>query len=242
MTKINCLIVDDEPLARKGLAEYVQEVEFLQLVGECGSAAQAAGTMAGRQVDLLLLDIQMPRLSGIDFLKSLSKPPMTIFTTAYAEYALEGYALDVIDYLVKPIPFDRFLKAVTKASDFFQMKNKTPELAGPDFFFVKSNGKFEKVVFSEILYIESMQNYVVIHQAAQKLIVYMTLAGMEEKLPAHLFMKVHKSFIVSVAHVHAIENAEILIRQARIPVSRTLRDDVMKRIVGGNLVSRKGDN
>jgi DNA-binding LytR/AlgR family response regulator len=239
MTKLNCLIVDDEPLARKGLVEYVNEVDFLQLVGECGTAAQAAATMASHQVDLLLLDIQMPRLSGIDFLRSLPKPPMAIFTTAFSEYALEGYALDVIDYLVKPIPFERFLKAVTKASDFQQLRNKGSEHMTTEFFFVKSNGKYERVVFKDILFIESMQNYVVIHLASQKLIVYMTLGGMEENLPVDLFMKVHKSYIVSVAQVNAIENNEIIIRQSRIPVSRTLRDEVMRRIVGNNLVSRK---
>lgn len=241
MTKINCLIVDDEPLARKGIVEYVKEVEFLHLVGECATAAQAAGIMAGNPVDLLLLDIQMPRLSGIDFLKSLPKPPMAIFTTAYTEYALEGYALDVIDYLVKPIPFDRFLKAVTKANDFHLLRQKGNEQLNTEYFFVKSNGKYERVAYSEILYVESMQNYVVIHMTSQKLIVYMTLAGMEEHLPPQAFMKVHKSFIVSVAQVNAIENNEIIVRSARVPVSRALRDEVMKRIVGNNLVSRKGE-
>lgn len=242
MIRMNCLIVDDEPLARKGMIEYVREVEFLNLVGECANATQAASVVASQPVDLLLLDIQMPRLSGIDFLKSLPKPPMTIFTTAFAEYALEGYALDVIDYLVKPVPFDRFLKAVTKACDFHQIRNKGGNTVASDYIFVKSNGKYERVYFKEILYIESMQNYVVIHLPDQKLIVYMTLAGMEEKLPPSQFMKVHKSFIVALSHVNSIDNSDILIRQSRIPISRALREEVMKRIVGGNLVARKGDS
>lgn len=236
--KLNCLIIDDEPLARKGLSEYVKEIDFLQLAGECGSAAEAASMIAGKSVDLLLLDIQMPRLSGIDFLKTLTRPPMAIITTAYSEYALEGYSLDVIDYLVKPIPFDRFLKAVQKAFDFHQLKTRDVPVNAPEYFFVKSNGKFERVSFNDILFVESMQNYVLIHLPGQKLIVYMTLAGLEAQLPPVRFMKVHKSFIVSLEQVNSIENNEIIIRQARIPISRTLKDDVMKRILGDNLFSR----
>lgn len=235
--KLNCLIIDDEPLARKGISEYVKEVEFLNSAGECGSAAEAAGLLAKHPVDLLLLDIQMPRLSGIDFLKTLSHPPMAIFTTAYSEYALEGYSLDVIDYLVKPIPFDRFLKAVQKAHDFHLMRQKET-VSSPEYFFVKSNGKFERVAFGDILYIESMQNYVIIHLSGQKLIVYMTLAGLEAQLPPKRFMKVHKSFIVSIEQVNAIENNEIVIKNSRIPISRSLKDEVMKRILGDNLLSR----
>lgn len=237
--KLNCLIIDDEPLARKGIAEYVKEIDFLHPAGECGSAAEAASVIAKQTIDLLLLDIQMPRLTGIEFLKTLSHPPMAIITTAYSEFALEGYSLDVIDYLVKPIPFDRFLKAVQKAYDFYQLRHREVQPAAThDYFFVKSNGKFERVAFNDILYVESMQNYVLIHLPGQKLIVYMTLAGLEAQLPPSRFMKVHKSFIVAIEQVNSIENNEIIIRQARIPISRTLKDDVMKRILGDNLLSR----
>jgi DNA-binding LytR/AlgR family response regulator len=236
--KINCLIIDDEPLARKGIAEYVREIDFLETVGECGTAADAVNIMAKQTVDLLLLDIQMPRLTGIDFLKTLSHPPMAIITTAYSEYALEGYSLDVIDYLVKPIPFDRFLKAVQKAFDFHQMRHRETQASSQEYFFVKSNGKFERVAFNDILYVESMQNYVLIHLPGQKLIVYMTLAGLEAQLPPRRFMKVHKSFVVSIEQVTSIENNEIIIRQSRIPISRAMKDDVLKRILGNNLLSR----
>jgi DNA-binding LytR/AlgR family response regulator len=236
--KLNCLIIDDEPLARKGISEYVKEIEFLQLTGECGTAAEAVSIIANKPIDLLLLDIQMPRLTGIDFLKSMTRPPMAIITTAYSEYALEGYSLDVIDYLVKPIPFDRFLKAVQKAFDFHQLKTRDVPTTSPEYFFVKSNGKYEKVAFNDILFVESMQNYVVIHLPGQKLIVYMTLAGLEAQLPPRRFMKVHKSYIVSLEQVNSIENNEIIIRQSRIPISRTLKDEVMKRILGDNLLSR----
>src|SRR6187549_1481080 len=133
--KLRTLVVDDEPLARKGMVEYVNEVSFLSLAGECASAAQASSHLANGTVDLLLLDIQMPRLTGIDFLKTLANPPMTILTTAYTDYAMEGYALDVIDYLVKPIPFDRFLKAVQKAHDFHSLKQKQGTTQQQDYFF-----------------------------------------------------------------------------------------------------------
>jgi DNA-binding LytR/AlgR family response regulator len=237
--KLNCLIIDDEPLARKGISEYVREIDFLHVSGECGSAAEAASVIAKQPVDLLLLDIHMPRLTGIDFLKTLTHPPMAIITTAYSEYALEGYSLDVIDYLVKPIPFDRFLKAVHKAFDFHQLRRReTQAAATADYFFVKSNGKFERVAFNDILYVESMQNYVLIHLPGQKLIVYMTLAGLEAQLPPRRFMKVHKSFIVAVEQVRSIENNDIIIGQSRIPISRTLKDEVLKRILGDNLLSR----
>lgn len=239
MKPLRVLVVDDEPLARQGMSEYVREVAYLQLVDECGSAAQAASVMANEKVDLLLLDIQMPRLTGIEFLKTMKDPPLVIFTTAFSEYALEGYALDIIDYLVKPIPFDRFLKATQKAFDFYTLKEKAtqPVPGEREFFFVKSNGKYERVLFADLLYVESMQNYVVLHLPGQRLIVYMTLAGIEASLPPS-FLKVHKSYIVSLDHISAIENNEIIIRQARIPISRSLREEVVQKIIGGNLLSR----
>ncbi len=147
--KLNCLIIDDEPLARKGLIEYVKEVEFLNLIGECDSAAHASSVLTQGGIDLLLLDIHMPHLSGIEFLKKLSNPPMVIVTTAFSDYALEGYELDVMDYLVKPIPFDRFLKAVNKAFDFHSIRTKATNRSGTiqEFFFVKSNGSISHSSF-----------------------------------------------------------------------------------------------
>ncbi|MBL7863612.1 MAG: response regulator transcription factor [Cyclobacteriaceae bacterium] len=237
--KLTCVIVDDEPVARKGMADYVREVPFLELIGECSSAAECASILNGNRVDLLLLDIQMPGMTGIDFLKSLPNPPMAIFTTAFGEYALEGFALDVMDFLVKPVPFERFLKAVTKARDFYLMKSASDaRVPTPDYLFVKSNGKYERVSFSEIQLVEGMQNYVLIHLPASRLIVYMTMTGMEDQLPKNLFMRVHKSYIVGLSHVKAIENHEILLTNHRVPVSRHLREEVMKRIMGDNLLKR----
>lgn len=236
--KLNCLIIDDEPVARKGLEEYVNEVEFLQLIGNCENAIKAAAYMNDHKIDLLLLDIQMPKLSGIDFLKSLKNPPLVIFTTAYSEYALESYSLDVIDYLVKPIPFERFLKAVQKAFDFYSLKQKTNTEGIQDFFFIKCDHKYEKVDYAHVLYIEAMQNYCIIHTHDRKLITYITLTGLEEHLPDQKFIKVHKSYIVSIDKIKSLDGNEISIGNNQIPISRNLKDEVMNRIMGNNLFKR----
>lgn len=236
--KLNCLVIDDEPVARKGMAEYVKDVDFLHLVALCENPLKAVTHLEEKSIDLIFLDIQMPRLSGIEFLKSLKYPPLTIFTTAHPGYALEGYTLDVIDYLVKPIPFDRFLRASKKAHEIFLLRKKADTSVTLDYFFVKCNTKFEKVFFSDVQYIEGLQNYIIIHTRNQKLITYLTLSGVEQQLPPQQFLKVHKSFIVGLAHVKSLEANEILIGDARIPISRNLKDDVTNRIIGNRLFKR----
>ncbi|MEX2235101.1 MAG: response regulator transcription factor [Cyclobacteriaceae bacterium] len=238
--KLNCLIVDDEPLARKGLQEYVQEIDFLNRVASCENALKAAPYLNEQKIDLIYLDIHMPKVSGIDFLKSLKNPPLTIFTTAYTDYALEGYTLDVIDYLVKPITFERFLKASQKALEFFQLKVRAENhgASGPDYFFVRCDSKFEKVFFRDVSYVEALQNYAVIHVPGKKLITYITLTSLENQLPKEQFLKVHKSFLISVPHIKAIEGNEIIMESARIPISRSLRDEVIRQILGNRLFKR----
>lgn len=235
--KLKCLVVDDEPIARKGMEEYVQEIAFLHLAGTCENAVRAATFLSEQAVDLILLDIRMPRLSGIDFLKTLKEPPMVILTTAYSEYALEGYSLDVIDYLVKPIAFDRFLKAVQKAHDFQALRVRQ-EARPVDYFFIKCDHKYERVNYADVLYVEAMQNYCIVHTRDHKLITYITLSGLEEKLPADRFLKVHKSFIVALDKIKSVDGSEIVVGAARVPISRTLKDEVMNKIVGGNLFKR----
>ncbi|GIV37070.1 MAG: DNA-binding response regulator [Cyclobacteriaceae bacterium] len=234
--KLNCLIVDDEPLARKGLQEYVKDVDFLQLAGSCEDALKAASLLREGNIDLILLDIHMPKLSGIEFLRTLKNPPLIIFTTAYPDYALESYALDVLDYLVKPISFDRFLKAAQKAHDYHALKHRAP--GTPDYFFIKCDHKYERVSFSEVLYVEAMQNYCILYTTGRKLITYITLTGLEERLPKDRFIKVHKSFIVSLEKINAIDGNEIQIGTARIPISRAMKDKVIQKILGSNLFRR----
>ncbi|HEY9045870.1 MAG TPA: LytTR family DNA-binding domain-containing protein [Ohtaekwangia sp.] len=236
--QLNCLIIDDEPVARKGMEEYIREIDFLNLVDTCSNAMKASVHLREKQIDLLFLDIQMPKLSGIEFIRSLRNPPLIIFTTAFSEYALEGYSLDVIDYLVKPIPFDRFVKAATKALDFYTMRNH-PGKEEPSFFFIKCDGKYERIRFDEVLYVEALQNYIVLYTASRKYITYLTLSVMEEQLPAANFMKIHKSFIIALDKVKSIDGSEmIFVNNGRVPVSRALKDEVMNRILGNNLLKR----
>lgn len=238
--KLNCLIVDDEPMARKGLEEYVEEISFLDRVGSCENAMKASRYMSEHKIDLIYLDIHMPKLSGIDFLKTLKHPPMTIFTTAYPNYALEGYSLDVIDYLVKPITFDRFLRASRKAFEYFALKARAENNQGDnaDYFFVRVDSKFEKVFYGDVCYVEAMQNYAIIHVTGRRLITHITLTSLENQLPKDRFLKVHKSFLVSVPHIQAIEGHDLIVENARIPISRNLRDEVIQNILGNRLFRR----
>ena len=238
--KLSCLIIDDEPVARKGMEEYILEIDFLHLVGQCENPVKATQYLNKQPIDLLFLDIQMPKVSGIDFLKTLRNPPLVIFTTAYPQYALEGYSLDVIDYLMKPISFDRFLKATQKAREVYQIKRLVAEQKEihSDYFFVKCDSKYEKINFDDVKYVEALQNYVVIHTRDKKLITYITLTGLENQLPKEQFLKVHKSFLVSIGSIKAIDGNEILIGEVRIPISRNLKENVMNRILGNNLFKR----
>jgi DNA-binding LytR/AlgR family response regulator len=234
--KLKCLIVDDEPMARKGMEEYVRDISFLEHVASCEHAGRATEFLQQHPVDLMLLDIQMPNLTGIEFLRSLANPPLVIFTTAHPDYALESYSLDVIDYLVKPTMFARFQKAVQKAYEFYSLRISA--FPAPDYFFIKCNQVYEKVSFDEVLYLEAMQNYVAIHTAAGKRMAYITLTALEEKLPRNKFMKVHKSFIVGLNKITALDGHELMIGKVHIPVSRMLKDEVLQRVMGTNVITR----
>src|SRR4051794_21470640 len=237
--KVTCIVVDDEPLAQKGLEEYIKEVPFLELTAVCDNAMQAYPLLHKGQADLLLLDIEMPELSGIDFLRSLHQPPAVIFTTAYPEYALQGYELDVIDYLVKPISFSRFLRAVTKAKDFLAEKNNRSAAIGDqkDFFFLKVNHQIERIYYSDILFIEALQNYVAIYLADRKIVSYMTISTMEKQLPTSLFMRIHKSYIVALNKIGKIDKNKVIIHDQQLPVSRTIKEKLMQA-VEGRLIKR----
>lgn len=235
--KLNCIIIDDEPIARKGLREYVDEIEFLTCIASCENALKATSYINENKIDLMFLDIQMPRVNGIEFLKTIKHPPLTILTTAYPDYALEGYALDVIDYLVKPITFNRFLKASQRALEFFQLKAHAAQQQA-DYFFVKCDRKFEKVFFRDVSHVEGLQNYAVIHVKGRKLITYITLTSLENQLPKERFLKVHKSFLISLPHISAIDGDEIILDDVRVPISRSLREQVMSQILGSRLFKR----
>src|ERR1700738_2837946 len=210
---LRCVIIDDEPLARKGLKEYMQDLGFLQLAGEFDNPMKAIELILEKKVDLLFLDIQMPKMTGIEFLKTLSYVPMTIFTTAYPQYAVEGFEINVIDYLVKPFSFDRFCKSVMKARKMKESSmaapapDSRPQDSSPhkDYFFIKSDNKLVKIQFDEILFVEAMQNYIAVHTAGKRHITYLTFHGIEAYLPANRFIRTHKSFMVAADKIESIE-------------------------------------
>jgi DNA-binding LytR/AlgR family response regulator len=240
---INCVIIDDEPLARKGLREYISDVDFLNLAGEYDNPLKATEMISRGEAQLLFLDIQMPKITGLDFMKTLQRPVPVIFTTAFPQYALDGFDLNALDYLVKPISFDRFLKAALKAKEYYEVRqkndiDKTPAAEAGDYFFIKADNKLVKVSFNDILFIEALQNYVVVHTQEKKLITYLTFKSVEEYLPSSQFIKVHKSFIVSATKIDSIEGNDIRIGQHYIPISRNLKDEVMEKLLKGKFLKR----
>ncbi|MEP6596221.1 MAG: LytTR family DNA-binding domain-containing protein [Ginsengibacter sp.] len=238
--KLHCIIADDEPVARKGIEEEIKEITFLQLAGVAENAMQANELIIKQNIDLILLDIQMPKLNGLDFLRSIKNPPLIIIITAYSEYAIEGFNLDVIDYLVKPVPFERLLKACNKAKEYFELKQKTPDkkYKADDFFFIKCENKYEKIFLNELLFVEAADNYVTIHTTSRTFLSYLTLKNVEEYLEGNNFMKVHKSFIVAIDKINFIEGNSIIIMKKTIPISRNIKEDVMERIVNNKLIKR----
>jgi two-component system, LytTR family, response regulator len=220
---LKCLIVEDEPLARNLMIEYVKKVSYLQLVDACSNPLAALEVLRNNEIDILFLDIQMPEITGITLLKTLKKKPLVILTTAYSEYAIESYELDVVDYLLKPITFDRFLKAVDKASQRDVQKvvpssEKTDSTPNP-FVFVKDGTKLVKVRWADILYVEGLKDYVTIHTPTQKVITLQRLKVLETQLPADKFIRVHHSYIVALSAIDAIHKGEIQIGKALIPIS-----------------------
>lgn len=231
---LRCLIVDDEPLARKGLKEYIADIPFLELAAECDSPVKAAATLQTQPIDLIFLDIQMPRMTGIEFLRSLSQPPLVIFTTAHADYAVESFELNVLDYLLKPVSFERFMKAVMKARAYVDARQKKDA----EYFFIKCDNKLERINYQDVLFVEALQNYVAIHTPTRKFTTYLTFKGVEEYLPSERFVKVHKSFIVAIDKIDSIDGNELVIGQHHIPVSRNLKDEVMEKILNKRYLKR----
>lgn len=235
---MNCIILDDEPLARKGLREYIADASFLNLVGEFDHPLKAMDTITREKVELVFLDIQMPRMTGIEWIKSLPHPPMIIFTTAYPQYALEGFELNAVDYLLKPFSFDRFWKAILKARALQEGKRPATAAEEADHFFIKTDGKLIRVNVADVLFIEALQNYVAIHTRERKIITYLTLQGLEAQLPEGHFIKTHKSFLVAVDKVESIEGNEIGIGSHRIPISRAWKDSVVEKLTQNRLFKR----
>lgn len=235
---INCVAIDDEPLARECITNYVREIDFLQLVGTGNTPIVLNQLLDEHAVDLVFLDIQMPVMNGIDFLKTARHKPMVILTTAFPSYALEGYQLDVLDYLLKPITFNRFFQAVNKAKahHLLQMPQPGQAPAAPeDSFFIKCDNKYEKLYFHEILYVEAMQNYVMIYTTRGKFMTSLYLKSVEQNLDPEQFLRVHKSYLVALDKVERIQDNHLMIEDFRIPMSRNYKEQVMQTLLKGRL-------
>jgi DNA-binding LytR/AlgR family response regulator len=227
--KLNCVIVEDEPLARRLITDYVNKVPTLNLIEACSNPLDAIEVLRKNTVDLLFLDVQMPEITGITLLKSLQKRPMVILTTAYSEYALEGYELDVVDYLLKPITFERFLRAVDKATQRIDSKLPPPQQEkisveqSPAFVFVKDGTKLVKIKLDDILYVEGLKDYVTIHTRLQKVVSLQRLKALETQLPSEKFIRIHNSFIVALHAIDVIHKGEVQIGDKFLPIGDTYR-------------------
>ena len=244
--KLRCLIVDDEPLALDVLETFVERLDNLELVCRCNNAVEAYNCLQTERIDLIFLDIQMPKLTGIDFLKSIPNPPKVIFTTAYRDYALDSYELNAVDYLLKPIAFDRFLKAVAKVTPAEPRGiANTPAAATfqpeqPDykesFIYLKADKKMVKVMLADILYIESLKDYIRVKTDTKEIISYQKISFLEEKLPTDKFLRIHRSFIISLDKVQAFSATAVDVGKTEIPIGRLYKNEVLQVLGQNNLL------
>jgi DNA-binding LytR/AlgR family response regulator len=246
---MNVIIVDDEPLALDVLETYIQRMPDLNLIARCNNAFEANEALKNNEIDLMFLDIQMPQLTGIEFLKTLVKPPMVIFTTAYQQYAIEGFELNALDYLLKPISMDRFMKSVNKATEQYNLLHKEAapsanrqgdseaavvQADAPDYIFVKADKKLIRVKFSDILYIEGLKDYVIIRLEAGRVISLQTMKSLEDKLPPAQFVRVHRSYIVGIDKIQAIVGNMVEVMEKgqpkHLPIGKNYRDELLVMI------------
>jgi len=234
---INVLIVDDEPLAQDVLETHISKLPELNLIQKCSNALEANDALRNHDIDLIFLDIQMPQLTGIEFLRTLSNPPLVIFTTAYPNYAVEGFELNAVDYLLKPISLDRFVKGVNKAAEQLKMKKgntvSTVESTAEatDYIFVKADKKLIKVNYADIVYIEGLKDYVIIRMDNNRIVTLQTMKSLESKLPAHLFKRIHRSYIVGIEKINAVVGNMVEVTEKgqpkHLPVGKNYRDELL---------------
>lgn len=237
--KINCLIVDDEPLAQRVVEKYIEDVSFLELKAKCKNAFEAMQALSEHEVDLMFLDINMPKLSGINFLKTLKNPPLVIITSAYSDFALEGFELDVVDYIKKPFSFERFIKAVSKAQERLKEYKTLPsspqqinDSVIPDegHIFVKSNKKSHRIAYDELYYVEALGDYVKFHTIDKVLVTYLSMKSAETVLPISKFIRIHKSFIINISKIKTIEGNEVDIKGNKLPIGSNYKQEFFNRI------------
>jgi len=227
--RVKCIIVDDEPLSQDVLKRYISDCQMLELVNTCFDAVEANELLQNNPVQLIFLDINMPKISGIRFVKTLSNPPLVIFTTAYPEYAIEGFEVDAVDYLLKPFSYERFLKATNKAVEKINSAN-TKTTVNEGFILLKSDKKVYKVNYDEINYLQSFGDYIKVYTSGKCLVVHDTFKNMLEQLPTREFLRIHKSYIIALAKIHYIDGNQVKIANALIPVGLSYKDDLLKHL------------
>lgn len=226
---MNCLVVDDNKIARTALKHLVTGINFLNLSADCENADQAGKILSTQKIDLILLDIEMPKVSGLDFLKTVPNHPLVILITAKAEYAVDAFEYNVVDFLLKPIKEERFSKAIYRAKEIFESNSKTLEMS-KEFFFIREKGVSTKLLISEILYIQALGDYVSIFATNKKYTIHYTLSAIEKELPPSKFMRVHRSYIVAIDKIDTLEEGAAFVYQTAIPVSDSQRSELMKRL------------
>ena len=230
MNKLKCIVVDDEPLAQEVLERYLQNIREIEVVTTCSNALEAFEVLNNEAIDLMFLDISMPVISGLDFLRSLHKAPAVIITTAHPDYALQGYDLDVVDYLVKPVSMERFMKAVNKAIERVRLPLHISRVAQPDYMFVKSDQKLIRINFADIHYIEGMKDYVKIFTNEKMIVTLHTMKFFEANLPSDQFIRIHKSYIANSSSIKSISGNELELHQSRLPIGSSYKENLMKMI------------
>jgi two-component system LytT family response regulator len=233
---LNCIAVDDEPLALSLLVDYISKIPYLRLEATCGDGFEAAKILQEKEIDLMFVDIQMPGLTGLQLIQSLARRPMVIIITAYKKFAPEGFDLDVVDYLIKPVGLDRFMKACNKAQELYDLRTANTPSAEPEFFFVNVDYSLVKVIFADIIWIEGSGDYVKIHlkSAPKPLLVRTSAKTLESELPAEKFLRIHKSYIVAVASITAIRKNSLFIGELELPVGETYRN-TLRQLTGRDL-------
>ncbi|MBF0575145.1 LytR/AlgR family response regulator transcription factor [Dysgonomonas sp. GY617] len=237
---LKCLIVDDEPIAIEGIVNYINRMDFLEVEDSCSSAIEAAEILKKKEIDLMFLDINMPYLSGLEFLESLEKAPMTILTTAYSEYALEGFRLHVVDYLLKPITFQRFFQAASKAQKLFQsqilLQNNGEDAKSN--MYIRQGDSFDRIAWQDILYVEGMQNYLKLHFKDKTLVIHQTMTSLEEILPKDTFFRIHRSFLLNISYIDSISGGRIFVNGKELPISKQRKEELLNTVVYKNLLSK----
>ncbi len=235
-----CMVVDDESIAMKGIVHYISKLDFLEVEAVCSSAIEAANILKKNEVHLMFLDINMPHLTGLEFLESLDNPPLTIITTAYSEYALDGFRLDVVDYLLKPIPFQRFFQAVSKAQNLHQAKlhslNQHESIQTQ--MYVRQGDAFKRIDWQDLYYAEGMQNYIKLYFSNTVLTIHQTMTSLEEMLPKDYFFRIHRSYLINLTHIEKISGGQVSMLGVSLPIAKPRREELLNSTVYKNLISK----